>query len=545
MKNISKITATLLAIVMFAGVVPAGSFVRADGENGPSPEISADEEGTTESEEAAEAEEAGTEAGDAEEAEITSTATPTQTPTPAQRPSQYTNAGVYDYVVRLYGTVLGRTPDQTGLDDWYSGLLEGRFEAAQAALGFFESPEYIQKQTSNEQYVADLYRTFFDREGDDAGTSAWLERLSEGVSRRSILKGFTDSDEFTRLCERFGVIKGTVELNTPDESTYMVYRFVNRLYSEALGRAADEDGRRTWVTDLVSNGATGANVAYGFVFSPECQANTTDSAAFVQVLYRTLLGREADGSGLESWLQVLASGESREKVFEGFVNSDEFTAICQQYGINRGEYHVGRYIDPNRPMIALTFDDGPCGRTHEILDCIEQNGGAVTFFVQGCNAQYYPNELRRMLDLGCEIGNHSYDHPYLSRLSAEGVASQVGRTNDIVRNATGSNPTVLRPPYGAHSDVSDAVCGLPVIIWSVDTRDWATRNTQSTIDHVLSHARDGEIVLMHDIHPSTVDAALYLIPELQRRGYQLVTVSELAQYRGDGAQAGSVYYSFR
>ncbi|MBO4637739.1 MAG: DUF4214 domain-containing protein [Clostridiales bacterium] len=520
--------------------------------------VLADETDAAEPTEPATTTASGTEETSSETEGSTETTVTTETPAPTETveteetvtpaptiPPQYTNEGVYGYVVRLYETVLGRTAEEAGLNDWYGGLVEGRFAASEAALGFFESPEYLQKEKTNEEYVADLYRTFFDREGDAAGANAWLSLLDEGVSRRNVLKGFTDSDEFTRLCERFSVVKGTVDAYGPSAENYMIYRFVDRLYSETLGRQADDAGRLTWVNELTVNGGTGANVAYGFVFSQECQANTTDAAVYITTLYKTLLGRYPDEAGLEAWLNVLASGETREKVFEGFVNSDEFTAICAQYGIVRGDYHAGRYIDPNRPMIALTFDDGPCGRTHEILDCIENNGGAVTFFVQGCMAQYYPDDLRRMLDLGCEIGNHTYDHPYLSRLSAEGVASQVGRTNDIVRNATGSNPTVLRPPYGAHSATSDAVCGLPVIIWSVDTRDWATRNTQSTIDHVLSHARDGEIVLMHDIHPSTVDAALYLIPELQRRGYQLVTVSELAQYRGDGAQAGQVYYSFR
>ena len=326
-----------------------------------------------------------------------------------------------------------------------------------------------------------------------------------------------------------------------DDNSYNVRQFVERLYRETLGREADEEGAADWTSRLVSGGSTGADVAFGFIFSDECRAQTVDNADFVQVLYRAMLGREADEAGLNSWTSFLNAGHPRSNVFAGFVNSPEFTGICAEYGITRGNR---RYVDPNRPMVALTFDDGPGPRTAEIVSCLQSHGAAATFFVVGMNAERYTDTLARMRRAGCEIGNHTYDHTNLTRLSAADIQGEISTVNDIVRAATGMGTTVLRPPGGNHNETVDAVAGMPLIMWSIDTRDWATRSTQATINSVLGSVRDGDIILMHDIYSPTVDAALYLIPELQNRGYQLVTVSELAEYRG-GAQSGCAYRSFR
>lgn len=326
-----------------------------------------------------------------------------------------------------------------------------------------------------------------------------------------------------------------------DDNANNVRQFVERLYRETLGREADEEGAQDWTQRLLSSGSTGADVAFGFIFSDECRALTTDNTAFVQVLYRAMMGREADEGGLNYWKSFLDAGHPRRNVFAGFVNSTEFTGLCAQYGIVRGNY---RYVNPDLPMIALTFDDGPAGRTTEIIDCLQSHQAAATFFVTGMNAERYTDTLARMRRAGCEIGNHTYDHTYLTRLSATDIQGEISAVDDIVRAATGSGTTVLRPPGGHHNETVDAVAGMPIIMWSIDTRDWQTRSTQATIDSVLGSVRDGDIILMHDIHSTTVDAALYLIPELQRRGYQLVTVSELAEYRG-GAQDGVAYRSFR
>lgn len=200
-------------------------------------------------------------------------------------------------------------------------------------------------------------------------------------------------------------------------------------------------------------------------------------------------------------------------------------------------------IDPKKPMVALTFDDGPGPYTERLLDCIERNKVRATFFLVGQSIPIYPNAVKREYDLKCEIGNHTYDHPQLTRISDSQISSQINSTNTNIRNITGHNATLLRPPYGAYNAAVNTLAGMPVIMWSIDTRDWETRNTQSTVDAVLNHVRDGDIILMHDIHLPTVAAAEIIIPELLGRGYQLVTVSELGYYKRGGLTNGAVYSS--
>lgn len=200
-------------------------------------------------------------------------------------------------------------------------------------------------------------------------------------------------------------------------------------------------------------------------------------------------------------------------------------------------------ISPDQPMIALTFDDGPGERTHELLDVLEKYHAHATFFMQGKNVQKYSDQIQRMKDLGCEIGNHSYNHPQLTKESDFGK-SQVSQTNQLLQQACGQSATVLRPPYGAVNASVKAAVGMPLILWNIDTLDWKTRNTQSTIDSVLNTLQDGNIVLMHDIHSPTVDAAIQLIPKLTEMGYQLVTVSEMAEAKGSPLQNGVVYTDF-
>ncbi|MCR5666794.1 MAG: polysaccharide deacetylase family protein [Eubacterium sp.] len=202
-------------------------------------------------------------------------------------------------------------------------------------------------------------------------------------------------------------------------------------------------------------------------------------------------------------------------------------------------------VDPNGKMIALTFDDGPGPYTNAILNCLKKYDARATFFVVGSNAKNYKSILKKADSLGCEIGNHTYSHPYLSKLSASGVRSQMSKTDKIVKSATGHKTTLMRTPYGAFNSTVKSSVGKPIILWSIDTLDWKTRNTTKTVNCVMSNAKDGDIVLMHDIHEPTKNAVLKMVPRLVKKGYQLVTVSELAQYRGYKLKNGNVYHSLR
>lgn len=206
-------------------------------------------------------------------------------------------------------------------------------------------------------------------------------------------------------------------------------------------------------------------------------------------------------------------------------------------------------IDPDRPMVALTFDDGPHAPvTNRILDSLEAHGARATFFMVGNRVKGTANTavVARMAALGCEAANHTYEHKAITKLGAEGIRAQLGQANDHIKAAGGVSPVLMRPPGGKRDDASMKAVGgmgMAAVLWSIDTLDWKTKDKQKTIDAVLGSVKDGDIVLMHDLYGPTADAAEVLIPKLKEMGYQLVTVSELASYRG-GIEPGKVYGSF-
>lgn len=203
-----------------------------------------------------------------------------------------------------------------------------------------------------------------------------------------------------------------------------------------------------------------------------------------------------------------------------------------------------RKIDKNKKMVALTYDDGPSIYTPRVLKTLKENNAVATFFVVGNRVPTYSDTVKKAHDMGCEIGNHTYEHKNLTRVSEAEVKRQITKTNRNVKKVTGQAPVIMRPTGGATNANVKQWVGMPSIIWSIDTLDWKTRNAGSTKKAVLDHVKDGDIVLMHDLYSATASASETIIPELVKRGYQLVTVSELAECRGGMKETGA-YYSFR
>ncbi|WP_051280523.1 polysaccharide deacetylase family protein [Anaerovorax odorimutans] len=202
-------------------------------------------------------------------------------------------------------------------------------------------------------------------------------------------------------------------------------------------------------------------------------------------------------------------------------------------------------IDTDKPMIALTFDDGPSQYyTSKILDVLEENNAKATFFVLGTEAEDNPNLLERMIESGYEIGNHTLNHQDLTSLTDEEICYQMNTTQQIIQNATGTTSQIMRAPYGYMDEDTSQQIDMPVILWSLDTLDWENRDAETVCNSILENVKDGDIVLMHDIYESTADAAEYIIPELIKRGYQLVTVSELSEYKGISLEDGTTYNNF-
>lgn len=204
----------------------------------------------------------------------------------------------------------------------------------------------------------------------------------------------------------------------------------------------------------------------------------------------------------------------------------------------------GRTIDISKPMLALTYDDGP--RTDvgaRLMNVFEQYGQRTTFFMVGNRVPSRADEVRRMAADGHEVANHSYDHVYLNKVGAETIHNQVNACNDIIEQTCGIRPRIMRLPGGNKNSTVLANINMPIILWNIDTRDWSHRNTQTTIDSIIGKVKDGDIVLMHELYESTAAASEYVVPQLVSQGFQLVTVSELAELKGKTLAGGGVYYS--
>ena len=205
-----------------------------------------------------------------------------------------------------------------------------------------------------------------------------------------------------------------------------------------------------------------------------------------------------------------------------------------------------RALDPSKPMIALTYDDGPYAPVgNRIMDVMNQYGGKCTFFMVGNRVPSYSTEVQRMAREGFEVANHTQDHPNLKKLGASQIHAQVNACNDIIQSVSGVRPTLMRLPGGNKNNTVLSSTGMPMIMWNIDTNDWKTKNAQSTVNAVLGKVKDGDIILMHELYSSTAAATETLVPALTAQGFQLVTVSELAYYRGISLNAGQLYYSIR
>lgn len=198
-----------------------------------------------------------------------------------------------------------------------------------------------------------------------------------------------------------------------------------------------------------------------------------------------------------------------------------------------GEYPIYREKNLKKKMIALTFDDGPHPvHTPEILDILKEYGVHATFFVIGQNAEYYPELIRRELAEGHEIGNHTYSHPHVSKITTDQLLNEILDTEDVLLSVCGYQPRLFRPPEGCYSEVIGNLLvrmDYVPVIWSVDTLDWKRPAASAIENRILGHVKSGDIILCHDyVTKSNTPAALRkVIPALLEEGYEFVTVSEL------------------
>lgn len=187
-------------------------------------------------------------------------------------------------------------------------------------------------------------------------------------------------------------------------------------------------------------------------------------------------------------------------------------------------------ITNNQNMIALTFDDGPSQEnTLTVLKTLEDNDVPATFFIVGERISDNEGIIKLMDDLGCEIGNHTFSHLKITSNNPKKVAEEISQTQQLIFDIIGKKPRLFRPPGGYYQGREELIeqCGLINVMWNVDPRDWETRNTDKTIKRCTTNIKAGDIILLHDIHQSSVLAVDTIIKSLKKQGFRLVTISEL------------------
>ncbi|MCF0122410.1 MAG: polysaccharide deacetylase family protein [Lachnospiraceae bacterium] len=197
-------------------------------------------------------------------------------------------------------------------------------------------------------------------------------------------------------------------------------------------------------------------------------------------------------------------------------------------------------------LIALTYDDGPSTYTSQLLDMLQSNKAKATFMMLGSTVEKYGAEtIPRMVQLGCTLGNHSYDHSNLRKAGHAAAKKQFSQTDGLIAQYNnGMGATVIRFPYGEYTKEEAVNTRRPCFFWNVDTMDWDSQDANSISNAVMSHITGGNIILMHDIYQETIDASNIFIPQLLAQGYRLVTVEDLAAARGYKLEAGVTYFGF-
>lgn len=192
----------------------------------------------------------------------------------------------------------------------------------------------------------------------------------------------------------------------------------------------------------------------------------------------------------------------------------------------------------SQPIIALTFDDGPySGVTMEILDVLEEYGAKATFFVLGSRVKGHEDALKRMEELGCEVGNHTWSHADLTTLSAEQCVEEIQKTNAEFTRVLGHPAAVVRPPFGFYNNTVRQVVPYPLVLWTIDTGDWQKQDSARLAQKVIEQAKENSVILMHDQQTSTAEAMRIIIPALIDEGFRFVTVSEMIAAEGTQTMA--------
>ena len=408
--------------------------------------------------------------------------------------------------------------------------------SASSETGFFVSGDQDSSEFTSEETVADNNDNFTDTSSGDSNNvpdSSSVKNSSEDSSKTSRNKSSENAEKKSDVSSNSPALSSEVSAEASkgiwaSSGSNWMFLIDNTPYT---GWLTDTDGKQYYMDNagIMQTGWTDiGNKRYYFDMDGILQTGTVNINGKSYEL-------NEDGSLKNYTVKKKSSKKKSSK-----KSSKKSAAKSKSKSTSSSN---SKSADSAK-SIALTFDDGPSSFTDRLLDCLEQNNAKATFFMVGTEIDSFPDEVKRMKKLGCELGNHTYDHTDLTTLSAEDISSEIAQVDERLVNLTSEGASVVRPPYGSVNDTVKTVVGTPMILWSIDTLDWKTLDVESTVEEVMNNVQDGSIILMHDIYSTSVDAAEILIPQLIEDGYQLVTVHELASLHNQKLSAGITYGEF-
>ena len=444
------------------------------------------------------------------------------------------------FVKVLFEEMYGKTPVTEEYNIWCSYFSGGK-ELAPTLLDILRSSEFTSRCLSDDATIDALSSVMLGRTADPSEKETYLGLLDSGMSMTYVASQIASDPNYVSNCSAFGIQPGAVTLTEARDKNPELTSFLTRLYTQFAGKRPSAEDLNSYVKSTVEDSGKTRDAIVEMLSDPENMTLFATDDEFLNAVFEVCYGQAPAPEKIEAYKIGLKNGVTRERILESILNDPAFDAKMSEYGIDT---HVEKNV-PEK-IVALTFDDGPyTDVTMRILDALEPYGAHATFFVVGNRVNNYRDCIIRAVNLGCQIGDHTWNHSTLTRLSADGVSSQINDCADAVYNLTGIRPVVMRPVGGSYNSTVSANVGMPMIIWSIDTNDWKYKDSNHVINEVLNNVRDGDIVLMHDLYETTATAVETIVPALIEAGFTLVTIDELAEYKNVQMEDGKAYFSIR
>ncbi|MDX8046830.1 polysaccharide deacetylase family protein [Gracilibacillus sp. S3-1-1] len=378
--------------------------------------------------------------------------------------------------------------------------------------------EELDKQDieSLQEHPAQLYVTFDIYPVTDEVYSIVFEEEGYfgGANPRLHNKVFIVDLETNRLIKQTEIIQNTKE-NKEELHNLLFNGFKD---SEQYSPFLNEDYLKAWIQQENNEFSNMYLTNQSVVFAFDKYEVTAGAAGMPEIELPFEQVREILS---DEWLERLNEQDK--------TDSDESTEPNSEKNEEKSKEEPKNDVSENKKRVALTFDDGPHPtNTTKILELLKEYDAKATFFMLGNRVDFYPTIAKEVAENGHEIGNHTWSHKDLTTLDSETIKQEIDDTSEIIFEATGQKPTVLRPPYGATNKQVEAATDLPLTLWTIDTLDWKSHDPEAILKEVKENVQDGSIILMHDIHETTVEAVEPVLTYLAENDYEFVTVSELS-----------------